>query len=271
MLGLGMSAPEIVTQLSAHLLQLAAAFEHDAIPARITYALRPSSFEHPDIPSLIIFGGSDQDRDITAACYAAALIAAGLLTSDEVMAVDEPALDSLEADEDLEFEVNQHARRNYERALHAGLLIVRNVGTARRTPPSSQPDTYGYAPHRLDDITNERHNQVRPTVICSGLPVGNPSGVDLSANDPREETIVRSPFGLVVEVSGPNMGLTTALDDRVEAGWIVPSDEAGIDPDAHLVSRGVHSLQVHLGGRVWWRVYKPSLGTAIDAGRLSRR
>ena len=56
---------------------------------------------------------------------------------------------------------------------------------------------------------------------------------------------------------------------RAAAGWEIPSESDGYDPDARLVEAGIISLQLHLGMRSWGRIYSSAMGTAIDAAEVS--
>jgi len=123
-------------------------------------------------------------------------------------------------------------------------------GEGRSESASWDPEIYGFAPDRSLGILDDRWSRALPTVITSGLPVGNTPDVDLAVNDPTDRPqVVETPSARIFEVRGPNRGLQQALEERAAAGWQVPSVAGGSDPDALLVDTGTLSLQQHRAER----------------------
>ncbi|MGK2955391.1 MAG: hypothetical protein ACSLFI_06960 [Solirubrobacterales bacterium] len=245
------------------LLSEATTCNHPALTARVRRA------QSRPIPWLIVTDGTAEQRRLTVGRYLADLVGAELVGVDGLVWLTEPALAQLEPQEPATISagVARHRSAAFRSASDCELLVLEVDGGFREQ--TGDPGTFGYAPRSLDLLVSHRDSHVLPTIVLCGLPVGNPPVQDLSANDPTpEEPISQGSGAIVVNFRGPNMGLKLAVEDRDSAGWEVPSEEGGFDPDAQLVGAGIHSLQVHLGGHAWWRLYRSALATAIDASAL---
>ncbi|TDC55628.1 hypothetical protein E1281_11620 [Actinomadura sp. KC345] len=221
--------------------------------------------DHGEAPSLIVTGGDAHGRALVAAAYVSALDASGFISVDAARWAREADLSAL----DPGVASVPGVKDAVDTARSCPLLVVSEVGKAQFEVQHDHPDLFGYAPMTLFHVLDERATWIRPTVITSGLPVGNPPIEDLSVNDPPDADRLReaNDAGVVI-MGGPNRGLQNALEARAAAGWRVPSADGGYDPDALLVEAGTLSLQQHLGGKSWWRIYMAALGTAVDAGQL---
>jgi hypothetical protein len=260
------SLETLIGPMPHDLLAATATVTHPALRARVEYAIA-----RRQVPSLIVTGADAQRRSLTAAAYIAALDAAGVLAAADARWVDERSLPELDFDRDEEPTPSVAAAimAAGERAQSCAVLVISEIGESRSEPVTWVPEIFGYAPDRLLDYVDRRHRQMLPTVLTSGLPVGNPPTVDLSRNDPTDRpSVIETPNAMIVELRGPNLGLQNALEDRAAAGWQVPSAAGGYDPDALLVETGTTSLQVHLGGKAWWRIYESALATAVSAEDL---
>jgi hypothetical protein len=243
----------------------AQAVTHPALGKRVERAVAH------EVPSLIVTRADAKQRSLTAAAYVVALDAAGVLAAADARWVPEKVLPALDFDPVKEPTPSAAATimAALDQARSCSLLVISEIGEGRSGSVSWDPGIYGFAPERLLGILDHRYSRMLPTVITSGLPVGNPPGVDLAVNDPPDRPqVIETPSATIIEVRGPNRGLQNALEERAAAGWQVPSAAGGYDPDALLVESEKLSLQQHLGGKAWWRIYHAALATAVDAEAL---
>jgi hypothetical protein len=228
----------------AQITQAAAAAIHPALAVRVAHAAMTGS-----IPSLIVSGGSEGQRSVTAAAYLRGLAAGKVLSRHKAARaswIAEPRLPEVEADP-----------AAFRGVLTSPLLVVTEVGSVCRADLATtvhghaELDLHGYAPHALEEILRHRAEHL-PTVLTTALAVGNPPVTEKDL-DTR---------------ASHNYALGKAITLRAEAGWTVPSRVTGYDPDAQITDPFVVTLRQHLGERGWWRICLPALATAVDASDL---
>jgi hypothetical protein len=215
--------------------------EHPAVPLRAGHARLAGS-----IPSLIVTGGTETTRDITAALYVRSLAATGALSHRKTGRVRWTREENLPG----------RGSDSLDELAACPLLILTEVGAVVREDSPGQAGLHaevGCAPFAVANVLRARGERL-PTVVTTLLPAGNPP---LAEDD--------------LDRAYSNYALGKALDERGRWGWAVPSPVTGFDPDAGLVPGGTATLRGHLGEASWWRLYLTAFATAIDAGELRQQ
>lgn len=182
------------------------------------------------IPSLIVCGGDEESRELTADLYVWSLVRTGALSQRKAGRVARFREEGLP----------DRGTAEHRALMNCPLLVLGEAGTVvREDTPGADPAGWpvdraglGRATVALIELLLAR-GEHHPTVVTTPLHLGNPP---LTADD--------------LDHACANYALHKAVEERGRAGWPVPSPVAGFDPDSRIAAAGVPTLREHLGEHV---------------------